>query len=394
VLTRYLSPFDYGIVETFMTVVACLTGVVIIGGNALISREYFGLDESERREFAGNILGMILFATVSLLFLYFFSIMWGNFWVNILKLRNSLIILAIVVSAGNAFIAMMSITFQLEKKAASFAVFMNSKTFFEIGLSLFLIIGMGWTWMGRITGISSSIFLFCGIAVYLFKSRNIYILFPAKYWKKICLLGSPLILSHIGGWVYGMIDKIMINNLVNVEATGLYSVGYRFGMVVMMVETAFSLAWLPFFYENISRNKHEHDVKIIKATYIYIGLLFIFSVAFSLLGKHLLYFMVDKRFFGAGQFIFLISLAYFFDGVWKMFVGYLIYKGKTKTHAYIVLFSAAINIILNYILLKQIGLIGAAWATLVSFVVGAVLTIIISVRSYAMPWFPTKPVEG
>ena len=247
ILTRCLSPYDYGVVETFTAVTACLTGVVIFGGNTLVCKSYFVFDKAERQEYTGSILGMILIVSVLLFFLHFFSIIWGNFLSNILKISNSLILLAIAVSVCQAFIAMLSNTFQLEKKAASYAIFMNSRTLFEIGLSLFLIIGVGLAWKGRISGIATSIILFGFIALYLFKVRDIAICLPKKYGKEIFLLGLPLVLSHVSGWVYGMVDKIMINNLINVEATGLYSVGYRFGMVVMMVESAFSLAWLPFF---------------------------------------------------------------------------------------------------------------------------------------------------
>lgn len=386
ILTRYLSPFDYGVVETFMAVIACLTGVVLVGGNTLMSKEYYVLEAPARQEFTGNILGMIFVSSAALLILYIFSSVWGNFWSHILKISNALIILAIIVSCGNAIISMISNTFQLEKKAVSFAIFMNSRTLFEICLSLFLIIGIGLTWDGRISGIATSVIIFGVVALCLFKSRNVSVCLPTKYGKVLLISGAPLILSHLGGWVYGMVDRIMINNLVGVDATGLYSVGYRFGMVVMMVETAFSLAWLPFFYENIAQKKHENNLKIVKATYAYISLLMLFSFSFGYLGKHLLYFMVDERFFGAAQFIFIISIAYCFDGIWKTFLGYLIFTGRMKTYSAITIGVALIQVMLNYIMIKTFGLIGAAWATCISMVVGAMLTITIAAATYKMPW--------
>ncbi len=44
--------------------------------------------------------------------------------------------------------------------------------------------------------------------------------------------------------------------------------------------------------------------------------------------------------------------------------------GKTKTTFYIVIFTAALNIGLNYFFIKSMGVMGAAWATLCSNVVG------------------------
>jgi O-antigen/teichoic acid export membrane protein len=386
VLTRYLSPFDYGIIETFMAVVTCLTGAVIIGGNTIMSKEYFVFETTERQIFVGNILGMILIASASLLLVYFLSCLWGNIFSNYLKIKNELVTLAILVSCGNAFISMISNTFQLEKNAKSFMILMNSKSLFEILLSLFLIIGLGLTWDGRITGISISIILFSAVALYLFKQRSINIKMPIRYGRQILLLGLPLVLSHLGGWVYGMVDRIMINNLVGADAAGLYSVGYRFGMVVMMVETSFSLAWLPFFYENIALKRRENNLKIVKSTYIYITFLIFFGVSFGYFAKYLVYFMVDERFFGAAQFVFIISVAYCFAGIWKMFLGYIIFTGRMKTYSAITIGCAVIQVVLNYIMINTFGPIGAAWATCISMAVGAMLTIIVANMIYKMPW--------
>jgi len=394
ILTRYLSPFDYGVVETFMALISCLTGVVLFGGNTLVSKEYFVLTGTDREEYIGNILGLILIAGSLLTFSYILLCLLGTNLSKILKISNTLIILSTIISCANAFIAMISNSFQLEKNAFSFAIFMNSKTIFEIVLSLYLIIIMGMRWDGRISGISVSVIIFALIALYLFNLRNIKIKFPVKYGKQILLMGAPLILSHLGGWVYGMVDKIMINNLISVDATGIYSVGYRFGMVVMMIETAFSLAWLPFFFENIAKKTFENNVKIVKATYIYIFFLVLFSIVYGFLGKYLVYFMVDERFFGSAKIIFLISIAYCFDGVWKMFLGYVIFTGRMKTYLAITLGAAVMQIALNYLFICRLGLIGAAWANFLSMLIGTLITIVIAVIIYPMPWLALIKREG
>ena len=386
VLTKYLSPYDYGVVETFGAVTACLTGVVIIGGNTLLSKQYFKLGGPEREEYVGNILGMILSGSLLLFVFFLLFSFFTDFFSNLIKISNALILLAIAVSFSNAIIALVLTLFQIEKKTINYAVLANLRTVADIAVSLFLIVVVGLKWQGRITGIACGSLLFLGVALLVFQSNNIKVAFPRRYGKEILLLGVPLIIAHMTGWVNEMIDKLMISNLIGVESTGIYSVGYRFGMVIMMVGTAFSRAWLPFFFENIKEHKHAADLKIVKATYIYIVGLVVVSLCFGLLGKHLLYFMVDKEFYAAGQFIFLVAMAYCFDGIWKMFTGYLIYREKTKIYSFIVLFSAIVNVVLNYILLQKIGLIGAAWATFVSFGVGAILTVYAGARVHPMPW--------
>lgn len=386
VLTKYLTPYDYGVVETFLAATACLTGLIMFGGNTLLSKEYFGFSEEERSHYISNILGV---ACISCLVLSVGFIVFSRFsdlFLNLLKISNGLILLIIVMAFANAVAAMLLTLFQLEKKTRPFALLSNARSIIEILISLFCVVVLGMNWQGRILGVLVTGFLSTLAVLFIFRKKRISITFPARYGKHILLAGAPLLVAHFTGWINEMVDKIMITNILDAESTGIYSIGYRFGMVVMMVETAFSLAWLPFFYENIRKNSIVNDLRIVKATYLYIALLFLFAVCFGLGGKYLLFAMVDEKFYAASQFVFLVSMAYCFSGIWKSFTGYLIYKGRMKAYSNIVLAAAVVNIVLNYVLLKKIGLIGSAWATFISLALGALLTVIMGTRCHPMPW--------
>ena len=387
IFTRYLSRYDYGVIATFMAVTACLTGVIGVGGNTLLARKYFGLEPEERKIYLANIVELIF--VNSLLFLCIFWI-FGTFLSNLIKISKTLLLIAVLVSSASMTFTILLTLFQLKKNAIKYAIASNSQALINIGLSLFFILVVGLKWKGRIGGITLSALLFLVVTILIFKREKIKLNFSKNYFKELLFLGLPLILRHISGWANNMIDRLMINNLVGIEATGLYSVGYKFGMVIMIVSVAFSRAWLPFFYEKIEGNMEIDKLKIVRATYIYTAGLIILSLCFGFFGKYLLYFMVDKKFHAASQFVFLIVMAYCFWGVGGVFSGYLTYEGKMKTSAGIVSIAAVVNIVLNYILLQRIGLIGAAWATFISFVVYAILTIIVGSRSHPMPWFSLR----
>jgi len=383
ILTKYLSPYDYGIIETFLVLIALLTGILGWGGNTLLAKEYFKLDCEQQIKYISNILGVILVIFLFTLCAFF---IFGPFFPNIIKLSKTLLFVALFVSFADMIITILLVLFQLEKKTFLYALFCNSKVLLDLFLSIFFILVVGLKWEGRIIGITFSSLVFLFVSFLILKKRKIKFCFSFEHIKRILCIGFPLALSHMSGWTNNMIDKLMINNLIGLESTGLYALGYRFGMIVMMLEVSFSRAWLPFFYENINKNRHKNNIKIVKVTYIYLIGLIIFSLLYGFFSKHFLFFMVDQKFYVAGQFIFLISLAYCFDGIQRMFSGYLIYQGKTKTFSGIIFFIAVFNVVANYILLRKIGLIGAAWATFLSFLIGAIITIVISIRSHRMPW--------
>lgn len=69
-----------------------------------------------------------------------------------------------------------------------------------------------------------------------------------------------------------------------------------------------------------------------------------------------------------------------------MVVNYIFYVKKTYILAWITFLSAAINIVLNYFLIRANGAIGAAQATAITFFVSFILTWILSAKVYNMPW--------
>jgi len=157
-------------------------------------------------------------------------------------------------------------------------------------------------------------------------------------------------------------------------------------MVILMIETSFSLAWLPFVYEGLNKKSHAADRKIVQATYLFSLGLIGFSLVYGLTSKFLLYAMVPKRYYGAGGYILLLSLAYCADGICKLFLGYLLHNNRATAYSAILCSSAVIDVGLCYLFVVRFGPIGAAWATLISFLYATAVTILVAVKTHRMPW--------
>ncbi len=387
VFTRYLSPYDFGIIETFTVIVTLLTGIIIAGENIILVKEYFNLDGQGRTKYIENALGFVFLTGFFILVLFFIISSVSGFLPNILKIDNNLIFWSIIVSISSAAISILLTLFQAERKVKFFSLFVNAQALCDMGLSLCLIIVFKMQWEGRITGLAASSLFFLILTLFLLRKRKVSMRWPDNYARAIFISAPPFVLAHTSGWINEMVNKIMINNIWGVDATGVYSIGFRFGLVVLLVQEAFGKVWFPFFYENIKENSIRHNRIIVRNTYFYIAGLVVFSLLYGFLGKKLLYLFVDKKFYAAGDFVFLISMSYCLYGVWKIFIGYLIYKEKIRVYSNIVVVVAFLNIILNYFFLKSMGLMGAAWATFISFGLGAVLAVFFAVKSHRMPWF-------
>jgi Na+-driven multidrug efflux pump len=74
------------------------------------------------------------------------------------------------------------------------------------------------------------------------------------------------------------------------------------------------------------------------------------------------------------------------QGIYKIFFPYLVHINKTSFLAVSTVFSACLNLILNYFFILKFGAIGAAYSTLLSYVLSAFLVFVYQSRRFSMPW--------
>ena len=64
-------------------------------------------------------------------------------------------------------------------------------------------------------------------------------------------LGVPLIPHALGASIIVFSDKIVITNLINIEANGIYSVAFQVALIIGLIQNSFNQAWVPWFYNSL-----------------------------------------------------------------------------------------------------------------------------------------------
>ena len=116
---------------------------------------------------------------------------------------------------------------RLENKIWNFAIYRVTRTLIEIGLTMFLIISLGMNYKGRIIGIFLATTIgFVPILFLFLKKGYLSFSFNINHAKHIFRFGIPLIPHALGASIIVFSDKIVITNLINIEANGIYSVAF------------------------------------------------------------------------------------------------------------------------------------------------------------------------
>src|SRR5690606_19405003 len=124
----------------------------------------------------------------------------------------------------------------------------------------------------------------------------------------------------------------------------------------------------------------------VRLTYLYSLALCGFAVIFYLATPLLFDWFIDVSFDGAEIVVIWVLIGYAFNGMYKMMVNYLLYTKRTGIIGALTIFTAFVNIVLNIILIPDYGIVGAAQATAISFLLQLILTSFFAVSSFPMPW--------
>lgn len=386
ILTAYLSPGNYGVVDIFYNTTLIITPIIGLSIVQSIGRFYF--EKIVLSRFISTVLVVLLFSGLIITALsLIFNIVFENYLLEY-EIPPYLIFLAFLYTLFTQISEILLALWRVSYKVAYFGIFRVSKTALDLGLSVFLIVSLGYGWAGRIYPQVIVAFLFATIALFLlYRLGYLKKLKADKTYKREALSYSvPLIFHTFGSYVINFSDRFFILIMLSMTDVGVYSVAYQIGMVMSLVQNSFNQAWVPFFFEKLNENSDGSKRKIVQITYIYILFLIVTTLLIYLFIPLIYKYLIDESYIQGASLIIWVLLGFLFNGVYKMLVNFLFYDKRTKLIATLSIGSAILNIVLNYFLIKMNGITGAAQATMLTFLFFMLVILYITLKSYKMPW--------
>ena len=384
VLTRYLTPEDYGIVSMFVVLVSFVTQFIGVNIHGAIARIYYDKDRVDIKAYITNCLFILLLSTtlVSLIYFSFSSII-----AEITAIPMQILWVVIVVSFGDYLSRVVLTLWQVRVKPMQFGSYLISKTILNTSLSIWFVVLLGLTWQGRIFAklITAAIFTIIGIII-LWKSKWLKFTFNKSYVKHALGFGVPLVPHAVGAIIMTMTDRFFITTMVGIDTTGLYTVGYQIGMIINLFAVSFHKAYVPYLYERLKRNVYVEKIQIVRMTYTFFAALLFLALSLSLVAPWFLSFFVGREFVGSNNFVVWVAFGYAFQGMYLLVSNYILYAQKTQILTWITISIAIFNIVLNYYFISNYGAIGAAQATTIIFFIQFVLTWTLAAKVQKMPW--------
>jgi O-antigen/teichoic acid export membrane protein len=377
-LTHYLTTYDYGVINLYSSFLMLLMPFISGGIIYPLSVEYFKRPRETYGAFFTNaqiipLVSLVLFTILCVVFQQplcrFLKV--SSFWIWIMPVTIWLIMInetAMMITRNN-------------NKPLRFAFFSVGKNFTEIALTVGLVIGLRWTWDGRIlSGFLAPLF-FGVISFYFFYHWK---LVTKKIdWSatsRIFFLCLPFVFERLSVFVMSYSDKYFIDkfDLNGTREVGLYGLGSQLANVIFLVIISLDSAYKPHLFKKLSEGFHG---KIHKSTIWFIGGCAVATIGMFIAIPLLFHFFIGSSFQEAKPYAYMLCSGYFMWGIFSALQAYLIYLEKNRQILLISIFGMMASLSLNFFMVPRYGAVGAAVASIITYSVMA-LTCFLLVRKY------------
>jgi len=360
IFTDLLTPADYGIVSTYLSYESILTVFISLSlGNSI---------RTAINDFKNNldsyISAIVTLQTIIAFFVSLITIVISCFFTS--EKYQILVVFCLIHAFFACVSAIVSLRYMLESKYLKKAMLSVIPHLLTIPLSVFLIkLFPNEQFMGRILGIFTVIsmvgaFYFVSILI----KGKCYI--KKEYWIYALKFSLPLVFHGLSLVMLGQIDRTMLTSLSGASETGIYSVAASFGTIAFAITSAMENTWIPWFYEKMNIN----DTKSInRISILYIWVCVLLSCGVMLLTPEIFKFFINDKYWIAIIVIPMLVAASFFKSIGGLPINAMYYIKKTKIIAFSSIVAAVINIILNFLIIPEYGALGAAFTTLISYMV-------------------------
>ncbi|HEX4746477.1 MAG TPA: flippase [Gaiellaceae bacterium] len=382
--TRYLSPSDYGKVETLIALTTVVGIVLRFGIHSAFFRFYFdSKDPADRLRVvrtsfwftmamatAGTLGGLVLAAPIS-------DALFGS-------TDDAELVMAAFVGlwAGMNYEQLTSL-FRVEERSVAFVSASLANIFLTIGATLLLVVALDKGPIGVIVG------NFTGtLAVYFvllaYRREQLGLEFDRGLLREMNRFGIPLVPTALFLWVTNFSDRLFLVRLADTTEVGLYSVGVRIASAMVLLLTAFRLAWPAFAY-SIDDEREAKRTYAFVLTYL-VALTTWVATALALLSPWIVEWIAAPAFTESSRVVGPLAFATVAFGAYIV-VAIGVGRAKRTQFNWIVTgAAAAVNVVLNLLLIPRYGMMGAAIATVAAYTTMFVGMVWWSQRIYPVPY--------
>jgi O-antigen/teichoic acid export membrane protein len=382
--THYLTPADYGRIETLVAAVTVLTIVLRLGISSAFFRFWFDAqDDAGRRTVlrtsfwftmgastAGLAAGVALAGPIS-------DLLFGD------PADADLVRAAFVLLWAQMNYEQLTAVFRVEERSTAFVLASLANVLVTVGATVLLVVVLEEGPLGVLVGnFSGTLVVYAALLGYRREQLGLELDRPLL--RQMNRFGLPLVPTALFLWLTNFSDRFFLVKLADAAEVGLYSVGVRIASAMVLLLTAFRMAWPAFAYSIEDEGEARRTYAFV-LTYLTVIASWT-ALALGLLSPWLVDLLAADSFAPASRVVAPLAFAAVAFGAYVVIAIGLGRARRTQFNWVVTGAAAAVNVALNLVLIPPYGMMGAAAATVAAYVTMAAGMAWWSQRVYPVPY--------
>lgn len=377
IFTRVFTVDEYGILNFISASLMLLVGIAKLGVQHSIVRFYAEIKAGRRDVTVPQFYATVVFGMTGVSLLI--SIGWAlatqvipEVWWNDSRVAALLLLTAVLVAVRTTDSGLLNIL-RAQERSGLFSAYTVVKKYAGLGLILLALFFVSKDlWGFYLATIIAEIGSVVALIAILFRGvrygpRD----FCPGLFRSMLVFGIPMIGYELAGTALAISDRYLIQGLLGSGELGIYAAGYNFCEYVQLIlVAAVGQAIMPMYVRTWEERGPAETARFIESSLHYYLLLGLPVIAgLSVVGEDLLVLLASEKFRASAQVIPYIIAGLVLDGMIVMVGAGLYIHKRTVVLAVLVVVCTAVNVGLNLLLIPAFGIVGAAVATLIAYLV-------------------------
>ena len=365
IFTRIMSTSDYGQYGVFNSWYGIITIIVALGLTGGVHTQGLVKYDKDRKIFSSSLQGLTVSLVVGWLLIY---LIFRAFWNTLFKLSTVQMLSMFIIIWTTAVFGFWANEQRVTYSYKALVIVTLLSSVLKPAIEIVLVLNSEDKATGRIIGwVIADILTFSWMFVsQLRKGKTFY---SKTFWTYALGFNLPLVPHYLSQTVLNSADRIMIERMVGSSEAGIYNLAYSISLIMTLFNTALAQTISPWMYQKI---KERRGKDIAPIAYITLILIAAVNLALILLAPEAVRIFAPKEYYEAIWVIPPVAMSVYFMYAYDLFAKFAFYYEKTKVIMTASILGALLNVVLNYIFIKQFGYIAAGYTTLVCFMVYSV----------------------
>ena len=370
VYTRIFTTFEYGMIEMLIVISNFIGAILSMGMDSVQSLFFYKFKKDGQSQQATIITSILQWRLVWSLVIIFVSTIVSPFINEIFfesKLDREYFFYSFVAILFNQIMYQSIEIYRLLYRPWLFVLFSILESFLVGIFILIMVLYFEQGVLGYFKGAMWASVLVSVISWIKIKEYTNFTKIHYEWWPRLLSFGAPLLPAGIALYFVSAADRWFIKYYNGEEMLGVYAVGAKFALIMGIAVETFRKAWWPIAMDSMHSSDGEKTFRTIAKLYMGIGITAVIYLTFF--AQNLVELLTAPDFHDSWIIVGILAWQSLFYGFYMLVCGGIWKMEKTKYSMYLMIGAAIINIILNGVLVPKYGMIGAALATVFTYLI-------------------------